>query len=205
MHARRAFTLVELLTVIAIVGVLAGLLIPVLGAVRAKARATECLSNTRQVGVASLLYVADHRGRLPSISHHRDGGVSLSWSRTLESYLGPDFIGRCPGRPDHLADVTYGWNDLLVTPRGEGLPLSACRTPAATLLLLEVPDDYTSEHIHFTSAARGVTPAYFRANVAAEAHGPASNYVFVDGHAASLRWPEIQGRLSGSRPVLVYP
>ena len=62
---RSAFTLTELLTVIAIIGVLAAILIPVIGKVRQTARQSECASNLRQIGVALSSYVADHKGRLP--------------------------------------------------------------------------------------------------------------------------------------------
>ena len=61
MRSHHAFTLLELLTVIAVIGVLAGILIPVTSAVRNKARSTSCLSNMRQVGAASLLYLNDHK------------------------------------------------------------------------------------------------------------------------------------------------
>lgn len=203
--SRRAFTLIELLAGIAILGALAGILVPVVGAVRNKGRATQCLSNIRQVGAASLLYLNENKGRLPSISHLHAGGVSYSWTETLQRYVGPDFIGRCPARPDHVSDVTYGWNDLLVNTTGEGLPFGMCRTPSATVMLAEVPDGYTSEHIHFSGAARGVTPAFFRANVRVDVHGSSSNYLFVDGHVASLGWPEVQRRLSDPQSVLVYP
>lgn len=205
MRSLRAFTLVELLTVIAVIGVLASILVPVVGAVRNKARSAQCLSNMRQVGAASLLHIHERQGRLPSISHLSRDGVSFSWTTTLRSYVGPDFIGRCPARADHVSEVTYGWNDLLVTSSGEGLPFGSCRTPSATLMLAEVPDDYTAEHIHFSGAARGVTAAFFRANVRVDVHASASNYLFVDGHVASLGWPEIQRRLAGSRSLLVYP
>ncbi|HEY9249516.1 MAG TPA: type II secretion system protein [Rariglobus sp.] len=61
----RAFTLTELLAVIAIIGILAGVIIPVVGAARAKARQTQSLSNLRQTGVAMALHVSDRRGELP--------------------------------------------------------------------------------------------------------------------------------------------
>jgi prepilin-type N-terminal cleavage/methylation domain-containing protein/prepilin-type processing-associated H-X9-DG protein len=63
-----AFTLIELLVVIAILGLLAGLLLPVLGRARETTRATACLNNLRQWGLATQLYLADHDGYLP-----RDG------------------------------------------------------------------------------------------------------------------------------------
>jgi prepilin-type processing-associated H-X9-DG protein len=131
--------------------------------------------------------------------------VSYSWTETLKTYVGPDFIGRCPSRPGHAAKVTYGWNDLLVSSAGQGLLFSACRTPAATLMLAEIPDDYTAEHLHFSGAARGVTPAFFRANVRVDVHGSTSNYLFVDGHVASLSWTDVLGQLSTSRPAFVFP
>lgn len=61
----RGFTLVELLVVVAIVAVLAGLLLPALGSAKAAARRAGCLSNLRQVGLAITLYAGDHDGRIP--------------------------------------------------------------------------------------------------------------------------------------------
>ncbi len=65
--ARRhpAFTLVELLVVIAVIAILAALLFPALAAARAKARQTACLSNLRQVGIGITLYASDNSGCIP--------------------------------------------------------------------------------------------------------------------------------------------
>lgn len=60
-----AFTLVELLVVIAVLGVLAGLLLPALARSKSKAQGVFCLNNTRQLGLAWLMYADDHAGRLP--------------------------------------------------------------------------------------------------------------------------------------------
>jgi prepilin-type N-terminal cleavage/methylation domain-containing protein/prepilin-type processing-associated H-X9-DG protein len=60
----RAFTLIELLVVITVIAILASLLVPVLVKTRAKAQAVFCLSNTRQLNLAWVLYADDHNGRL---------------------------------------------------------------------------------------------------------------------------------------------
>ena len=62
---RAGFTLVELLTVMAIIAVLSGLLLPALSQARERARAIGCLNNTRQLLVAWQLYADDNGERLP--------------------------------------------------------------------------------------------------------------------------------------------
>lgn len=67
---QRAFTLVELLTVIAIIAVLAALLIPGLRTAIERARTAKCQSNLRQLATAIQMYVEDHDGRMPLLAIH---------------------------------------------------------------------------------------------------------------------------------------
>jgi prepilin-type N-terminal cleavage/methylation domain-containing protein/prepilin-type processing-associated H-X9-DG protein len=59
MTHRRGFTLIELLVVIAIIAILAAILFPVFAKARSKARQTACLSNMKQLSMATLMYATD--------------------------------------------------------------------------------------------------------------------------------------------------
>lgn len=59
------FTLVELLVVVAIIGILAGLLLPALSKARHSVWTASCLGNKRQLGIACQVYAGDYRGQLP--------------------------------------------------------------------------------------------------------------------------------------------
>eukprot|EP01026_Neomeris_dumetosa_P029855 TRINITY_DN24060_c0_g1_i6.p1 TRINITY_DN24060_c0_g1~~TRINITY_DN24060_c0_g1_i6.p1 ORF type:complete len:228 (-),score=22.99 TRINITY_DN24060_c0_g1_i6:48-731(-) len=66
--ARRAFTLIELLIVIAIIAVLISILLPALGDARRAGKLTICGSNMKQMGAAVFGYSADHDDRMPNFS-----------------------------------------------------------------------------------------------------------------------------------------
>jgi prepilin-type N-terminal cleavage/methylation domain-containing protein/prepilin-type processing-associated H-X9-DG protein len=59
MKSIKAFTLIELLVVIAIIAILAAILFPVFAQAKEAAKATQCLSNTKQIGTATMLYLND--------------------------------------------------------------------------------------------------------------------------------------------------
>lgn len=72
---RAAFTLIELLTVIAIIGILAAIIIPVVGKVRNTAQSARCVSNIRQLGLQINLYAGESKGELPNLSGLTDSAI----------------------------------------------------------------------------------------------------------------------------------
>jgi prepilin-type N-terminal cleavage/methylation domain-containing protein len=161
-----AFTLVELLVTVAVIAVLASLLLPALARAKESARGTVCVSNLRQMGLATTLYSMDFKNRLPGFRNWlyarrgdlttgalypyvKSKGVYMCPTDALEiaqkrrpvstgTAAGGGSFGRVPGRRDY----SYAMNCGIChhTDLGEFLE------PARTMVLMEATlanDDYS--------------------------------------------------------------
>jgi prepilin-type N-terminal cleavage/methylation domain-containing protein len=99
-HQATGFTLVELLVTMAILGILAALLFPVMQAAKGAAYRRHCVANYHNIGLALLLYEEDYDDRVPPVNYRPVGPNNVAedrtWVQTLLPYAGDFSLFRCP-------------------------------------------------------------------------------------------------------------
>jgi prepilin-type N-terminal cleavage/methylation domain-containing protein/prepilin-type processing-associated H-X9-DG protein len=168
-----AFSLIELLVVIAIIGILAALLLPVISRSKEESRATACISNLHQIGMALQMYVDVNNNTLPVM---RDAptdtnAIATNTFPTVNIVLGTDLgntnVLRCPSDFQGIFQLTgssYSWNSLLNGENANHLVVLGLNfKPQA------IPVFFDKQNFH---AARGANKAV--------------NYLYADGHIKNL-------------------
>lgn len=210
---RNAFTLIELLTVIAIVATLAAFLLPAFARVKEKAKGTQCISNQRQLWLGWCQYADDNSDRIPYAAGQGDATwcpLNGNWwlpeystdHSPLANYVSKRGTWKCPsfympedafsmsmntfvGGLEGYAGGEPDYNNSLPKP----MTWYAKRgtIPAALFLLT----DTKSPGIPGDWFVNDITwndPATYWANYPSLSHGKASAFVFVDGHAEIHHW-----------------
>jgi len=212
-----AFTLVELLVVISIIGLLAGLAVPAINGGLKSAKAGACLSNLHQIGVATIAYAADNSFKLPDA-----GASSPEWAKTLASFVSTDTKSKksifvCPGCLKSVEDatantvaVTYGMHGGLMPKGKTASNITSVTRPTEVILAGDVCQNpgnkgwspYCIENpsiFTIQSSGPGGSVAMEKAiSVATDAdsgnspsmryrHSGKVNVVMVDGHAEAIQ------------------
>jgi len=182
---RTAFTLVELLVVISIIGILAALLLPALARAKETARTSACASNLRQIALASHLYAQDYDDRFPAqpadgVPVRSVGGDGQNYYDLLMPLLVEPKLWLCPStfdRPGKL--LSFHMNGFIITTNG--LRSADVRSPSTTLLIGESGEKTRWNQAHLRPDQQGGY-LYDRPQTN---HAGGGNATFVDGH---VKW-----------------
>jgi len=223
---RSGFTLIELLVVIAIIGVLAGILIPVIGRVRASGNTTRCAANMRQIGLQLMAYANENRG-VTIRSYDADNDVT--WQKALALHDGtyahltkPKQVGkdtdygiwRCPENMEQMkavsgggdegeAECSYGingWADSTEGTRYTGSRVSSFTNPSKLYMLTEAC--YFRLEPEKTDGKNTIPAGLYTSGPSflRYAHSGKINMVYADGHMELLTGP-LLGRGTGTGPA----
>lgn len=147
--SRRAFSLIEILAAVAIVGTLAAVLVPAVGRIREDAARATCLSNMRQLGMGLRSYAQDNNGLLP-LSMNADPlnpSNQVSWQILVQRELNVNFpkageksVFICPAARKTYPQApyrTYALNLAGGSPTADPPRLLTLSQPAQSALLVE--------------------------------------------------------------------
>ncbi len=104
---KRGFTLIEMLVVIAIIGLLSALIMPAVSGALTKAKKINCISNLRQVGISLTGYLVDHHGKYPICAHSDFRGGPEGMVEHLQEYLPFSTLMDNAGNPTSWVDPKY--------------------------------------------------------------------------------------------------
>ena len=193
---RQAFTLVELLVVVAVTCVLIALLIPAVSLMRGHSQAAGCLSNLRQLGAAGLMFAQENNGGLPVSSYNRQVNGLMEYLDYNIDYVGktvltcPALQRKYPTRAHHHRTTSIN----LVTSQGHSKSkknLHAFPTLSRTMFFLDgminpsAPDGKFSNY-HFGALNEQQFEDRFQFP-----HGNLCHAVFLDGHARGVTREEL--------------
>ena len=197
----KAFTLIEILVVIAIIMILAAIFFPVLASARRKAQEARCALQLRQIGVAIRMYADDHdslppqggynlvpqspSSGPPTTNQPPSAGVRMTWQDILlqTNYLRDDHILICPitgGSYPELAYLSsYGVNGWIMH-WNSALSMDMIPSPSKTLLATEkVGYDWVA----WPPDAAANNPFYMPLD---PRHEGRLNVLFADGHVSTV-------------------
>ena len=206
---RHAFTLIELLIVVAIIAILAAILFPVFARARENARKTACLSNLKQLSTAWLMYAQDYDEKVCPSYYYADGyneehawDFILYWGGSMDSnparstvgLMGPytknGQINACPsfygepfGRPytGYAYNASYiGGDDFAGIPAAH---LAAIADPAGTVVFSE---GGWGNPVMAQNYLRAPSDPLFMAGKIHYRHNGAANVAYADGHVKSF-------------------